>query len=237
MSSGAAIQPRSRSIHVIRLCSRSALKPVISRMVLPAVGEDLELPSPTRWAHGSIGHPRDPRVGAEMARGSHLRVRRSEPSSSASAAWRRPRPPGDRAPAHPASSPTPACRHTRLAASCFRPSRPRASRPFPRSRADWTTQIGARRWTTASEAMVSAVCRAVPPVTHPPQLKPTIIVSTIEATQDQKSSVFVGRALTPPLSHTPLVSVRFHVLAPPMIATLVGLRRGAPGWVHPRFGP
>src|SRR4029453_126686 len=47
----------------------------------------------------------------------------------------------------------------------------------------WTTQIGARRVTTASWAMVSAVARAVPPVTQPPQLKPTIIVSTIDATQ------------------------------------------------------
>ena len=62
------------------------------------------------------------------------------------------------------------------------------------SRPDWTTQIGARRVTTASWAMVSAVCRAVPPVTQPPQLKPTIIVSTTEATQHQKATVLVGCA-------------------------------------------
>jgi len=45
--------------------------------------------------------------------------------------------------------------------------------------------------------------RAVPPVTHPPQVKPTIIVTTAEATQDQKTIVFVGRAslhLCPKLS-------------------------------------
>ena len=51
------------------------------------------------------------------------------PSSSASAASRTPRPRGDRAPARPASSPTPACRRTHRAASCSRPSTPRASDP------------------------------------------------------------------------------------------------------------
>src|SRR6185436_11979037 len=42
--------------------------------------------------------------------------------------------------------------------------------------------------------MVSAVARAVPPVTQPPQLKPMIIVSTTEATQHQKATVLLGRA-------------------------------------------
>ena len=44
------------------------------------------------------------------------------------------------------------------------------------------------------EEMVSAVARAVPPVTQPPQLNPTIIVSATEATQHQKATVLVGRA-------------------------------------------
>ena len=46
------------------------------------------------------------------------------PSSSAAAASRTPRPRGDRAPARPASLPIPACRRTRLAASCSRLSSP-----------------------------------------------------------------------------------------------------------------
>jgi hypothetical protein len=41
--------------------------------------------------------------------------------------------------------------------------------------------------------MVSAAALAVPPVTHPPQVKPTIIVKTIDPTQAQKTAVFDGR--------------------------------------------
>src|SRR2546426_1321367 len=67
-------------------------------------------------------------------------------------------------------------------------------RAFAESLPDWTTQIGASRLTTVSRAVISAVVRAVPPVTHPPQLKPMIIVRTAEATQVQKTSVLVGRA-------------------------------------------
>src|SRR6185295_5292190 len=102
------------------------------------------------------------------------------------------------------------------------------------SRPDWMTQIGARRVTIASCAMVSAVARAVPPVTQPPQLKPTIIVSTTEATQHQKATVLVGRAS---LHRCPTLCLSLFasmlLAPPPMIATLVGLRRRAPGRIYP----
>jgi hypothetical protein len=64
--------------------------------------------------------------------------------------------------------------------------------------------------------MVAAVSRAVPPVTQPPQLKPTIIVSTAEAVHAQKSIVLVGRASLhrcPRLSFPLFVSMRW--LLPP----------------------
>jgi hypothetical protein len=54
--------------------------------------------------------------------------------------------------------------------------------------------------------MVAAMLRAVPPVTHPPQVKPMIIVTTIEATQDQKTIVFVGRVA---LHRSPRLGFRF----------------------------
>jgi hypothetical protein len=109
-SSGVATQPPSPSIQVIRLWSRSLLKPVISRMMLPARGED-----PRAETAGSEPSPRVP-TGA---------------SYWAAAARRRPRPLGDPALAPPASWPTPASRHTRRAATCSRPSGPRASGPSP----------------------------------------------------------------------------------------------------------
>src|SRR2546429_1575339 len=114
---------------------------------------------------------------------------------------------------------------------------------FAGSRPDWTTQIGARRFTTASWAVVSAVARAVPPVTHPPQLNPTIIVTTAVATHDQKSSVFVGRAALQrcPTLNRPL-SWSMPRLLHPVLRWLVDARRGAPGgasrlWRHSLTAP
>jgi hypothetical protein len=57
-----------------------------------------------------------------------------------------------------------------------------------------TTHIGAIRLATASSPLASAIRRAVPPVTHPPQVNPTIIVTTAAATPNQNTLVFVGRA-------------------------------------------
>src|SRR5712692_1223560 len=66
--------------------------------------------------------------------------------------------------------------------------------------------MGARRLTTASSPITSAIFRAAPPVTQPPHVKPMIMVTTMEATQDQKTIVFVGRAA---LHFSPRLSVRF----------------------------
>src|SRR5881397_2850221 len=66
--------------------------------------------------------------------------------------------------------------------------------------------MGARRLTTASSPITSAIFRAVPPVTQPPHVKPMIMVTTMEATQDQKTIVFVGRAA---LHFSPRLSCRF----------------------------
>src|SRR4029077_9658531 len=84
--------------------------------------------------------------------------------------------------------------------------------------------------------MVSAVARAVPPVTQPPQLKPTIIVSTTEATQHQKATVLDGRAS---LHRCPTLRLsRFvSMLWPPPPSTLVGRRPAAPGCLYPCAGP
>jgi hypothetical protein len=65
----------------------------------------------------------------------------------------------------------------------------------------------------------------VPPVTQPPQPKPTTIVSAAEATQHQKVAVLVGRA---PLHRSPRLNLpRFHSLAPSP-EVLVGLQRSVP---------
>jgi hypothetical protein len=56
------------------------------------------------------------------------------------------------------------------------------------------TQIDVSRSITAVLAVVMAVRCAVPPVTQPPQLKPTIIVRMMQATTSQKTIVFVGCA-------------------------------------------
>lgn len=47
---------------------------------------------------------------------------------------------------------------------------------------------------TASSPRTSVVFRAVPRVTQPPHVKRVTMVSTIDATHDRKTSVFVGRA-------------------------------------------
>jgi hypothetical protein len=59
---------------------------------------------------------------------------------------------------------------------------------------NWATQIGAKRFTTACSALASAMLWAVAPLTHPPHVNPMIMVAMTEATHDQKSTVFVGRA-------------------------------------------
>src|SRR2546425_7201205 len=65
--------------------------------------------------------------------------------------------------------------------------------------------------------MVAAMLRAVPPVTHPPHVNPMIIVTTIEATQDQKTTVFVGRVA---LHRSPRLSFRFvaSMVVPPFVS-------------------
>src|SRR5438445_173093 len=65
--------------------------------------------------------------------------------------------------------------------------------------------------------MVAAMLLAVPPVTHPPHVKPMIIVTTIEATQDQKTTVFVGRVA---LHRSPRLSFRFvaSMVVPPFVS-------------------
>jgi hypothetical protein len=53
--------------------------------------------------------------------------------------------------------------------------------------------MGARRFATASSPRASAIARAVLPVTHPPQVNPTIMVRMPIPSHDQNTTVFVGR--------------------------------------------
>ena len=73
-----------------------------------------------------------------------------------------------------------------------------------------TTHIGAIRLATASSPLASAIRLAVPPVTHPPQVNPTIIVTTAAATPNQNTLVFVGPGRAPALPQTRLHLARLH---------------------------
>src|SRR6185436_16264922 len=53
--------------------------------------------------------------------------------------------------------------------------------------------MGARRLVTASSAIATPMLLAVAPLTHPPQVKPTIRVATIQPAHAQNTAVFVGR--------------------------------------------
>ena len=53
--------------------------------------------------------------------------------------------------------------------------------------------MGARRLVTASSAIATPMLVAVAPRTHPPHVKPTIRVATIQPAHAQNTAVFVGR--------------------------------------------
>src|SRR5437870_6174134 len=72
-----------------------------------------------------------------------------------------------------------------------------------------TTHIGASRLATASSPKASAILTAVPPVTQPPHVKPTIMVATIDARHAQNTIVFVGRAS---LHFSPKLFVRLSTM-------------------------
>src|SRR5580765_2343557 len=57
----------------------------------------------------------------------------------------------------------------------------------------WMTHMGARRLVTASSAIATPMLLAVAPRTHPPQVKPTIKVATMQPAHAQNTAVFVGR--------------------------------------------
>jgi len=61
--------------------------------------------------------------------------------------------------------------------------------------------------------------RAVLPMTHPPHVKPMIIVSAADATQAQKTSVFVGRAAFH-LSERLKLRLLCSIGSPPLLGTL-----------------
>src|SRR6266508_290476 len=64
---------------------------------------------------------------------------------------------------------------------------------FAGSPLTWRTHMGARRLVTASSAIATPMLLAVAPRTHPPHVKPTIRVATIQPAHAQKTAVFVGR--------------------------------------------
>src|SRR4029077_9888566 len=70
--------------------------------------------------------------------------------------------------------------------------------PWARNR---SAQIGDSATTTASCAAVAASLRAVPPVTQPPQLKPTIMQATAPTTAPHTMGlVFVGNRMANPFT-------------------------------------